>query len=423
MRRVLTFVLGGGAGTRLFPLTKIRAKPAVPIAGKYRLIDIALSNCINSECVKIYVLTQFLSASLNRHVSQTFKFDDFSDGFVEILAASQGLEGDHWFQGTADAIRKVWSTIEHPESDLILILPGDALYSMDYRAMVDAHLKADADITVALNTVPKDRAHHFGLVAMDAWGVIREFREKPKGDDQKGLEVPRSILEKFPALRTGGEQYLASMGAYLFRRSVLDHWMRNTSFVDFGKEILPGAMKSHRMLGHIHTGYWEDIGTIEAFYRAHMDMLRDDAPFDICDPEHRIYTRSRNLPNMRVSRATIDHSLIAPGAQIDDATIRNSMIGLRARVRWGSKIEDSILMGADYYEDTQANKAPGTVPIGIGEGCEIRRAIIDKNVRLGRGCKILNEKGVQEADSALYHIRNGIILIPKNTIIPDGTVI
>lgn len=424
-RRVLVLVLGGGAGTRLFPLTKVRAKPAVPVAGKYRLVDIAISNCINSGLRKIFVLTQYLSASLNRHVSQSFKFDDFSDGFVDILAAEQGA-GKDWYQGTADAVRKCWGTLDHRECDLVLILPGDALYAMDYRQMIQDHLHHEADITIAVNTVPRKVAHHFGLVALDSWGRIYDFREKPRGEQQKGIEAPRNILDKFGTDNVVGDTFLASMGVYLFNRSCLDHWMCETEDLDFGKDIIPKAITRNRVLGHVHPGYWEDIGTIEAFYEAHMAMMDDRPPFDFHSTVAPVYTRSRNLPNTRIVDSSINRALIAEGVQIYNATVNRCIVGLRSIIGRGTKVENSILLGADFVDSdlVLANRGRGAdIPLGIGENCEIRRAIVDKNVRMGNNVRIVNERGVEHEDGDLYSIRGGIVIIPKNTIIPDGTVI
>ncbi len=427
MKRVLTLILGGGAGTRLYPLTQVRAKPAVPLAGKYRLIDIALSNCINSGLRKVFVLTQYLSASLNRHISQSYKFDDFSEGFVDILAAEQRADSSSWFEGTADAIRKMWGILENHDCDLVLILPGDALYLMDYRQMVEQHVRQDAEITIALNTVHRSSAHHFGLVKIDPWSRVTDFTEKPKTlEAQAGFEAPKTVLAKFGDSLPFGETFLASMGVYLFNRSTLDWWMRETQLKDFGRDIIPDSIRRNRVLGHIHVGYWEDIGTIEAFYKAHMMMTDDHPPFDFTSLAAPIYTRSRNLPNTLLRDSTINRALLAPGIRIDGARIDRAVIGLRARIGRGCTIEESILMGADYYEDSVKDPLRGAakpIPLGIGDDCTIKRAIVDKNVRMGRGVRIVNARAVQEEDGPNYCIRNGIVLIPKNSLIPDGTVI
>lgn len=426
MQRVLTLILGGGAGTRLYPLTQVRAKPAVPVAGKYRLIDIALSNCINSGLRRVFVLTQYLSASLNRHISQSFKFDDFSEGFVDILAAEQRIDSNAWFEGTADAIRKMWGILENHDCDLILILPGDALYLMNYREMVEQHIRQDAELTIALNTVHGSCADQFGLAKIDPWSRVTNFVEKPKTPEaREGYEVPKAILSKFDGNLPQGDTFLASMGVYLFSRATLDAWMRETTLKDFGKDIIPEAIRRNRVLAHIHNGYWEDIGTIEAFYKAHMMMLDDNPPFDFTSLAAPIYTRSRNLPNSLVRTSTIDRAILAPGVNIEGATIRRAIVGLRSKIGKGTVLEESIHMGSDYYEASAKDPLRGgaPIPLGVGQNCVIRRAIVDKNTRIGNNVKILNERNIQEEDGPNYCIRNGIVLIPKNSVLPDGTVI
>jgi glucose-1-phosphate adenylyltransferase len=421
MKHTLTVILGGGAGTRLYPLTKYRAKPAVPLTGKYRLIDVAISNSINSELRHIYVLTQYLSSSLNRHVSQAYRFDIFSNGFVEILAAEQAEEGGHWYQGTADALRQQWHTFDIPGFDLFLVLPGDALYHMDYRPLIRQHRESGADITVAVNTVPRKNAHHFGLLHLDEKGIITEFREKPKGDAMDGMEAPKAMLEKFGDRFSFGDTFLASMGVYVFNRSVLERYVLETDFNDFGKHIIPAAIKSAKCHGYIFPGYWEDIGTIAAFFEAHMGLLKDPPVFSFNRPSWPIFTRPRFLPNINAVHCNLENCRVADGCILEGATVRTSIIGIRSHVRRDAVIEDSILMGCDYYEENARHRAD--VPLGIGERAVIKRAIIDKNVRIGRGVKILNIDNVREKDSDLYYIRDGIVIIPKNTVIPDGTVI
>lgn len=427
MAKVLTLILGGGAGTRLYPLTKYRAKPAVPLMGKYRLIDVAISNCINSHLKRIYVLTQYLSASLNRHVSQSYAFDQFSHGFVDILAAEQRAEDSSWFQGTADAVRKHWLTIDNFECDLILILPGDALYRMDYAPMIEQHLASEASVTVAVNTVKQRQAHHFGLLAIDDEARIKEFREKPKTrEDQAGLEAPPEVLERFGINQPSEDTFLASMGVYLFNREVLHRWMIETDYIDFGKQIIPESIKNDKVGAHIFNGYWEDIGTIDAYYQAHMDYLCENPPFEFAHRSHPIYTRPRFLPSTRFNGSLIDQSVVADGCNIGKATVRKSVVGLRMQIGNHTTVEDSVLLGADFYNpaptapwETESSK----MPIGLGKYCHIRRAIIDKNVRMGDDVKILNEKNIENADGDFYHIREGIVIIPKNAVIPSGTVI
>ncbi len=428
MKNVLTLILGGGAGTRLYPLTKYRAKPAVPLAGKYRLIDVSVSNCINSNLRRIYVLTQYLSASLNRHVSQSYAFDQFSQGSVDILAAEQRAEDSSWFQGTADAVRKHWLTMENHDCNLILVLPGDALYRMDYAKMVRQHRETGAEITVAVNTVPQRVAHHFGLLRLEEDSSICEFREKPKTrEGQAGLEAPPAALEKF-GVKAGNEPiFLASMGAYLFNRDVLHRWMTETDHIDFGKQIIPESITRNKVYGYIFDGYWEDIGTIDAFYKAHMDFLEPDPPFRFADPVRPIYTRPRFLPNTRVpGQARVAQSVVTDGCSIGSADIRKSIIGLRSVIGDGSKVDESILMGADFYDPAPVSpweNIDTSIPLGIGKDCVVRRAILDKNVRIGDGVRIVNEKGVENADGEFHHIREGIVIIPKNVAIPHGTVI
>jgi glucose-1-phosphate adenylyltransferase len=421
MAKTLCIILGGGAGTRLYPLTKYRAKPAVPLAGKYRLIDVPISNCIHSGLREIFVLTQYLSASLNRHVAQTYTFDMFTDGFVEILAAEQREGGGHWYQGTADAIRQHWNTFDAPGLEYFLVLPGDALYTMDYRPMIQEHIKSGADVTIAVNTVPRDMAHHFGLLALDNEGNITDFREKPKtAEGQKGLEAPPEILAHFgdKFRNQEGNIFLASMGVYIFNRKVLKKYLLETNLDDFGKQIIPDAFENHKCRGHIFPGYWEDIGTIKAFYEAHMGLLLEPPLFKFADPDWSIFTHPRFLPNIYAQTANLENCRIAEGTNLHGCTIRNSIVGLRSQIGDGAVVEDSIIMGCDHFED-HSHK----VPMGIGSRSVIKRAIIDKNARIGRGVKILNIDNVMERDADCYTIRDGIVIVPKNVVIPDGMVI
>jgi glucose-1-phosphate adenylyltransferase len=424
--KVLTLILGGGAGTRLKPLTEYRAKPAVPLGGKYRLIDVAVSNCINSNLRRIFVLTQYLSASLNRHVAQSYAFDQFSEGFVDILAAEQRAEDESWFQGTADAVRKHWNTLDNYDCDLVLILPGDALYRMNYEKMIEQHRASGAQITVAVNTVDQSQAHHFGLLAINEQGKITKFAEKPKtSEEQAGFEAPSNLLEQIGNSESGEVKFLASMGAYLFNRDVLNEFLMNTDAIDFGKQIIPQSIQEYNVQAHIFPGYWEDIGTIRAFYKAHMDFISPNPPFRFADQSHPIFTRPRFLPTSRFNGASIDRCVVADGCAIGKATIRKSIIGLRQFIGDHSTIEESVIMGADYFNP--APLAPWetkkSLPIGIGKYCHIRRAIIDKNVRMGDNVKILNEKNIENFDGDGYVIRDGLVIIPKNAVIPSGTII
>lgn len=420
MKSTCTVILGGGAGTRLYPLTKYRAKPAVPLAGKYRLIDVAISNSINSGLRYIFVLTQYLSSSLNRHVAQTYTFDMFTPGFVEILAAEQGEAGGQWYQGTADALRQQWHTFDLAGLDLFLVLPGDALYSMDYEKMIQEHRASGAEITVAVNTVDRAKAHHFGLLALDKSGAIVDFREKPKGEAMNGIEAPAEMLAQFGGRFKAGETFLASMGVYIFNRPVLARYIRETAMVDFGKEILPDAINTHKCHGFVFPGYWEDIGTIEAFYQAHMGLLESPPVFSFSEPGRPIFTRPRFLPNIHAKDANLENCRIAEGSNLIGCTLRRSIIGLRSRIGKDAVLEDTILMGSDYYE---SEGPKSDVPLGVGERSVIKRAIIDKNARIGRGVKIMNIANVREADHENYYIRDGLVIIPKNAVIPDGSVI
>jgi glucose-1-phosphate adenylyltransferase len=428
MTNVLTIILGGGAGTRLFPLTRDRAKPAVPLAGKYRLIDVAISNCINSNFKKIFVMTQYLSASLNRHVSQSYAFDQFEDGFVDILAAEQRAEDSSWFQGTADAVRKHWGTLDNFDCDKILILPGDALYRMNFSALFKHHEESGAEITIGVNVTDQKHAHHFGLLAMDDNAQVVSFKEKPKTrEEQAGLEAPAAILKNFGVSPKGGDAFLASMGIYLINRDVLHRYMLETDYMDFGKQIIPDAIKAHKVFGFVHDGYWEDIGTIEAFYRSHMDFLQDNPPFRFADPAAPIFTRQRFLPVTRFSGGTLDQSVVADGCSIGRAIIRQCVVGLRTVIGDHSTVEQSIVMGADHYDPAplppRAKRDATVPPLGIGKYCHIRRAIIDKNARIGNNVKILNERNIENADADNYYIREGLVIVPKNAVIREGTVI
>lgn len=419
MRNTLGIILGGGAGTRLYPLTKYRAKPAVPVAGKYRLIDVAISNCINSGMREIFVLTQYLSASLNRHVAQTYSFDIFTNGFVEILAAEQREGGGHWYQGTADAIRQHWSTFDVPDLQRLLVLPGDALYRMNYQPMVEAHKASGADVTIAVNTVPRRLAHHFGLLMLDNDSRIVDFREKPKGEAQNGLEAPAEVLKKIDPSKDPRDTFLASMGVYIFNKDVLKKYLFDTNCVDFGKEIIPLAFKNERCNGYVFPGYWEDIGTIEAFYDAHMGMLKDPPVFDFAEPDWPIFTHPRFLPSIYAEGSNLERCRVSEGSVLQGCTIRNSIIGLRSFIGDDAVVEDSIIMGSDHFEE----RGKSAVPLGIGPRSVIKHAIIDKNARIGRGVKILNGANIRELDTELYSIRDGIVIVPKGVTIPDGTVI
>ncbi len=429
MKRVLGIILGGGAGTRLYPLTKLRAKPAVPLAGKYRLIDIPVSNCINSEILKIYVLTQFNSASLNRHITSAYSFPGISDGFVEVLAAQQTKENPSWFQGTADAVRQYLWLFKEWDVDEYIILSGDHLYRMDYSLFVQRHRQTNADITLSVVPIDEKRASSFGLMKINDDGRVVDFSEKPTGDALKQMEVDTTALG-LTSEQAKESPYIASMGIYVFKKSVLDHLLQeNPAQTDFGKEIIPGAAKDYNIQAYLFKDYWEDIGTIEAFYNANLALTQQpQPPFSFYHSKAPIYTRSRYLPPSKLLDCQVMESIVGEGCIIKECRISHSVIGVRTRVEQDCVIEDSLLMGADYYEPFGENKSSleaGKIPIGIGVGTTIRRAIIDKNARIGSKVLIVNKDRVEEAEreSEGFYIRSGIVVVLKNATIADGTVI
>lgn len=423
---ILAIILGGGQGTRLFPLTALRSKPAVPLAGKYRLIDIPVSNCINSGITKMYVLTQFNSASLNRHIHQTYRFSQFSDGFVDILAAEQTLENRDWFQGTADAVRQNWRHFEQWNLDTYLILAGDHLYRMDYRDFIRRHWEMGADVTISVIACTEAEAGGFGLLKIDEMGRITEFREKPQGDALRAMRVDTTTIG-LSAEDAQHRPYLASMGIYVFKRDVLsDLLFRDLSMVDFGKQIIPAAIRSVRVQAFLFDGYWRDIGTIRSFYEANMDLTQEIPRFNLYDPEAPIYTRPRYLPPAKIRECRIHDSIIAEGSILSGAELVHCVVGIRTRLAQGVRAERSILMGADFYQSLDQIKSDhqrGIPPVGVGEQTVITNAIIDKNARIGRRVQILNEQQRRDFDGENYYIRDGIVIVPKNAIIPDGTVI
>ena len=426
--RLLAVILGGGAGNRLFPLTKQRSKPAVPLGGKYRLVDIALSNCINSDILRTFVLTQYNSASLNRHIAQTYRFSRFSNGFVEIIAAEQTPESPQWFQGTADAVRQVFPHIRELHVDTLLILSGDHLYHMDYRDFIERHYQSGADVTVSVIPCEAKAASEFGLLKTDDSGRIIEFKEKPKGEELLAMRVDTTKLGLDPN-EAERRPFLASMGIYVFKYDRLETLLaQDERWVDFGGEIIPAAIKAGHVQAHMFDGYWEDIGTIGAFYRANLDLTTKIPKFNLFDAEAPVYTRARYLPPSKIEETQIDDSIISDGCIINGATITNSVVGLRSRISKGVQLEASYMMGADYFqtlEDMRNDVNAGVPRVGLGEGTIVRRAIIDKNARIGSRARLMNEAGVMEAmsDDKSYYIRDGIIIVPKNAIINDGTVI
>jgi glucose-1-phosphate adenylyltransferase len=429
VKKVLSIILGGGAGTRLYPLTKLRAKPAVPVAGKYRLIDIPVSNCINSEIFKIYVLTQFNSASLNRHIARTYNFTGFNEGFVEVLAAQQTPENPNWFQGTADAVRQYLWLMEEWNADEYLILSGDHLYRMDYRQFIQRHRETGADITLSVIPIDERRASDFGLMKIDDSGRVIDFSEKPKGEALIQMRVDTSILG-LTKEQAQQQPYIASMGIYVFKKEVLFKLLREgIERTDFGKEIIPDASKDYNVQAYLFDDYWEDIGTIEAFYHANLALTQQpQPPFSFYDEQAPIYTRARYLPPSKLLDCQVTESIIGEGCILKNCRIQHSVLGVRSRIESGCLIEESLLMGADFYQasvERQSNVEQGDIPVGIGRDSIIRRAIIDKNASIGHDVKIINKDNVQEADreSQGFYIRSGITVVLKNAVIPDGTII
>jgi glucose-1-phosphate adenylyltransferase len=422
---VLSVIMGGGQGKRLFPLTKERAKPAVPLAGKYRLVDIPISNCINSSLRRIYLLTQFNSASLHRHISQSYKFDHFSGGFVEILAAEQTLSDASWYQGTADAVRKNLIHVLNHDFEHLLILSGDQLYRMDFREIISHHAETEADLTVATIPVGRTEAEALGIMQIDGDRRITRFVEKPR--EPALLDSLKLARSSYPALgiKDDRELLLASMGIYVFKRDVLVHLLDN-NHTDFGKHIIPGAIKTHRVFSHVYQGYWEDIGTIRSFFEANLDVTSELPRFNFFDMAAPVFSRPRFLPGSKINGAHIDHAVVTDGCIINHARIKHSIVGIRSLVGAGSELNRVILLGCDYYESqasidesTRANRPR----IGVGLNTRIENAIIDKNARIGDNVVISPAGKPENHDHPLYFIRDGIVIIPKNGVVPHGTVI
>lgn len=423
--RVLSIIMGGGQGARLFPLTQERSKPAVPLAGKYRLVDIPISNCINSGMRRIYLLTQFLSASLHRHVYGSFKFDHFSSGFVEILAAEQSHTDTSWYQGTADAVRKNLVHFRNLDFDYALILSGDQLYRMDFRHILAQHIDSKADLSIATLPVTRDAAHALGILQVDPEGRILRFVEKPKEPDVlDSLKLDRSLYGQL-GIVDERELLLASMGIYLFNREVLFRLLDN-DLTDFGKHVIPQAIQTHRVFSYVFQGYWEDIGTIRSFFEANLDLTAELPRFNFFDMRAPIYTRPRFLPGSKINGASIEHAIISEGCIVNRCSISESIVGLRSLVDEGSRITRTIIMGADYFESLASirqNAAENRPRIGIGKATHIDHAIIDKNTRIGDNCVITPAGKPDTLDHPLYFIRDGIVIIPKDAVIPHGTVI
>jgi glucose-1-phosphate adenylyltransferase len=416
----LAIILGGGQGSRLFPLTATRSKPAVPIGGKYRLIDVPISGCLHAEIRRIFVLTQFNSASLNRHISGTYRLDRFSGGFVEILAAEQTPDNPNWYQGTADAVRQAVRHFTQHDAEYELVLAGDHLYRMDYGALVDAHKKTGADITIAAQPVDPDTATQMGIFRFDRDGTIVAFEEKPKAERLK--QIARSIPpDSTFATHSDELPFMASMGIYVFTRRVLVDMLHREAGIDFGRELIPNALGKYKVMPYLYRGYWADVGTIESFYEANVMLGRPRAPFRFWDPAQPIYTHLRHVPTSRITDSQIDQSIVAEGCNLDRCRIDGSVVGVRAGVGSGSQVARSVLLGADFYED---GEPPGDLPrLGVGRNAVLDRVIIDKNARIGDGARLVNERGIEQADGDGYFIRGGIIVVPKNGVIRPGTVV
>jgi len=417
MKDTLGVIMGGGAGTRLHPLTKLRAKPAVPLAGYYRLIDIPMSNCINSGINRIYVLTQYNSVSLHRHVTRAYSFDSFSGGWVRILAAEQTPRDEEWwYEGTADALRKQLWQLQVMQPRNIVILAGDHLYRMDYSLFVQFHESTQADITIAAQPVTASAATSLGILKAGPEGDITAWKEKPPAEDLASL-----------ASAEGDKPYLASMGIYVFRSDALTKMLGEESGTDFGKDIIPAAIeKGLKVVAYPFNGYWEDIGTMRAFYEANLTLTRADPPFDLYSPEWPIYTRPRYLSGSRVLDSSIRRVVLAAGSRINNATVSDSIIGLRGIVNPGAHVRRVVMMGADFYEtraQLEENRRLGIPDMGVGEGSVIESAILDKNVRIGRNVVIRNHEGSEEIETENYVIKDGLVIIPKGVVIPSGTVI
>jgi len=420
---VLALILGGGRGSRLFPLTQLRSKPAVPIGGQYRLIDVPVSNCLHADIRRIFVLTQFNSASLNRHIAQTYRMDLFSHGFVEILAAEQTPDNPNWFQGTADAVRQAARHFGRYDADYYLILAGDHLYRMDYSQMIERHVDQKADITIAAQPVTPADAPAMGIFRFDRNGRIVGFEEKP--DAARLAEIGRSIP---PGATFSGhaddKPFVASMGIYVFSRDVLFELLEDEAHTDFGREVIPAALDTFRVSSYLFRGYWADVGTVDSFYEANVLLTRRGAPFTFYDPRRPVYTHPRFLPGSRVSDCSVRDAILTEGCYLDHCTISDSVIGIRTNIHPGARIARSVLLGADFYEADDDATARGDGPrLGIGRDVVLDTVIVDKNARIGDGARLVNERAVANADGDGYFIRSGIIIVPKDGVIAPGTTV
>lgn len=417
--KVLGIILGGGQGSRLYPLTKDRSKPAVPIAGKYRLVDIPISNCINSDIKRMYVLTQFNSASLNRHIKNTYHFSFFSSAFVDVLAAEQTISSDKWFQGTADAVRQSMHHFLQHDFEYALILSGDQLYQMDYNYMIEAHIKAKADITIGTYPVNAKDGTSFGILKTDENNQITSFIEKPNADVI--VDWKSDVSEE---MKSQGREYLGSTGIYVFNKDLLIDLMNDESTVDFGKEIIPQSIKSHKVISYTFEGYWTDIGNIDSFFEANLGLTDELPKFNLYDLNNRVYTNARILPTSKISGTTLNKAVIAEGCIIHAATIEKSVIGIRSRIGKETTVINTYMMGSDVYETLEevANKKI-EIMMGIGERCFIKNAIIDKNCRIGDDVRINGGPHLEDTETDTYVIKDGIVVLKKEAVIPKGTVI
>jgi glucose-1-phosphate adenylyltransferase len=422
MEKIVTAILGGGQGARLWPLTRDRAKPAVPVGGKFRLIDIPISNSLHAGIDRIFVITQFNSTSLHRHINQTYRFSAFSNGYVNILAAEQTLDNRDWFQGTADAVRQTLSRLLEEDPKEVLILSGDQLYLMDISKFVRTHRELQADLTIAVKLVTREEASGFGILRLDATGRIVDFVEKPKEAEQlDAIELDEQTRAVLGAPEGSTGTFLASMGIYIFRPEVLSELLVGTDTVDFGREVIPQALSQYRVMAFPHDGYWADIGTIPSFHQANLDLTLPLPPLNLYHPELRIFTHPRFLPGTKVNECSVRYSILSEGSILSGSHIADSIIGVRSVVRSGSVIERSIVMGANTWETLP--EGSDLIPIGIGQDCTLRNAIIDFNARIGDGCKLINADGLTSFDGENYSIRDKIIIVHKNAVIPPGTTI
>ena len=422
-KSAVAVILGGGAGSRLHPLTASRSKPAVPIAGKYRLVDIPISNCINSNISRMFVLTQYNSASLNRHIKNTYHFSAFGSGFVDILAAEQTPDNSGWFQGTADAVRQSLRHIGSFDCDNVLILSGDQLYQMDLRDMLDQHVTSGADITIATQPVPSREASEFGILKADQENWITSFIEKPSLD-----LLPDWVSETSDQMKADGRIYLASMGIYVFKKELLFDLLENTmkDATDFGKQIMPEAIKNYKVGSYQYGGYWTDIGNIYSFYEANLALTDELPPFNLFDNENTVFTRPRMLPPAKFTLSVLEKSIVAEGCIVNASRIKGSVVGIRSRIGKYSEIVDSYLMGNDYYETIEqisSNLNKNKPAVGIGERCYIEHAIIDKNCRIGNDVRIIGGNGIQNQEHELFTIKDEIVVVKKNAVLPDGFTI